>query len=226
MGVIIAALAASGLDAAGVDAQIYEHFVRKSHGDYTLPSKGLIRGKRTQSTLRTIFGDHLVEELPKHFRCVSVDLLARRPVVHRQGPLADVVGCSMRLPFLYAPLPYGGTLHVDGGVLDNVPVTTLVGKDGPLIAVNVASGGNPSPASGGHRRGKPRVPGLTDTLLRTMTISSAMASEKVLAQADLVIKPNPIGVGLMEYHQIDRAREAGRIAAREALPQIMELVHG
>lgn len=55
------------------------------------------------------------------------------------------------------------------------------------------------------------MPGLTDTLLRTMTISSAMASEKVLAQADLVIKPNPIGVGLMEYHQIDRAREAGRI---------------
>lgn len=45
------------------------------------------------------------------------------------------------------------------------------------------------------------MPGLTDTLLRTMTISSAMASEKVLAQADLVIKPNPIGVGLMEYHQ-------------------------
>ncbi|CCK59976.1 Conserved two-domain membrane protein of unknown function [Mycobacterium canettii CIPT 140070010] len=178
MGALIAALAASGLDAAGGDAQIYEHFVRKSHGDYTLPSKGLIRGKRTQAALRTIFGDRLVEELPKHFRCVSVDLLARRPVVHRQGPLADVVGCSMRLPFLYAPLPYDGTLHVDGGVLDNVPVTTLVGKDGPLIAVNVASGGNPSPASGGHRRGKPRVPGLTDTLLRTMTISSAMASEK------------------------------------------------
>ncbi len=225
MGAIIAALAASGLDAAGVDAQIYEHFVRKSHGDYTLPSKGLIRGRRTRASLRTIFGDRLVEELPKHFRCVSVDLLARRPVVHRRGLVADVVGCSMRLPFLYAPMPYDGTLHVDGGVLDNVPVTTLVGKDGPLIAVNVASGGNPSPASGSHRRGKPRVPGLTDTLLRTMTISSAMASAEVLAQADLVIKPNPVGVGLMEYHQIDRAREAGRIAAREALPQIMDLVY-
>ncbi|OSC41379.1 MFS transporter [Mycobacterium decipiens] len=225
MGAIIAALAASGMDAAGVDAQIYEHFVRKSHGDYTLPRKGLIRGKRTQAALRTIFGDQLVEELPKHFRCVSVDLLGRRPIVHRRGPLADVVGCSMRLPFLYAPMPYNGTLHVDGGVLDNVPVTTLVGKDGPLIAVNVASGGNPSPTSSGNRRRKPRVPGLTDTLLRTMTISSAIASESVLAQADLVIKPNPTGVGLMEYHQIDLAREAGRNAAREALPQIMELVH-
>lgn len=81
MGAIIAALAASGLDAAGVDAQIYEHFVRKSHGDYTLPSKGLIRGKRTQSTLRTIFGDHLVEELPKHFRlrqCRPIGPASRR----------------------------------------------------------------------------------------------------------------------------------------------------
>lgn len=90
--------------------------------------------------------------------------------------------------------------------------------------MNIASSANPSPASGSNRRRKPRVPGLTDTLLRTMTISSAMVSEAMLAQADLVIKPNPTGVGLMEYHQIDRAREAGRIAAREALPQIMELV--
>lgn len=225
MGAIIAALAACGMDAASVDAEVYEHFVRTGHGDYTLPTKGLIRGKRTRASLGTMFGDRLVEELPKHFRCVSVDLLARQPVVHRRGRLADVLGCSMRLPFLYAPMPYNGTLHVDGSVLDNVPVNTLVGKDGPLIAVDATSNGSPSSASSSHRCSKPRVPGIYDTLLRTMTISSAMAAEGVLAQADLVIKPNPVGVGLMEFHQIDRAREAGRIAAREALPQIMKLVY-
>jgi NTE family protein len=32
-----------------------------------------------------------------------------------------------------------------------------------------------------------------------------------------VIKPRPDGVGLLEFHQLDVAREAGRAAAREAL---------
>ncbi|WP_082129629.1 MFS transporter [Mycobacterium haemophilum] len=224
MGAVIAGLAACGLDAAGVDAYIYECFVRKSHSDYTLPSKGLIRGKRTMATLRSAFGAQLIEELPKQFRCVSVDLLARRPVVHRRGPLADVLACSLRLPLLYAPMVYNGALHVDGGVLDNVPVTALAGSEGPLIAVSVATGASPSPTSSSKRNRPPTVPSLNDTLLRTMTISGAMSTTAALAQADVVIKPNPVGVGLMEYFQIDHAREAGRIAAREALPQIMALV--
>ncbi|WP_204800718.1 MFS transporter [Mycobacterium riyadhense] len=226
MGAVIAGFAACGMDAAGVDAQVYEYFVRMSHGDYTLPSRGLIRGQRTQTAFRAAFGDRLVEELPKQFRCVSVDLLTRRPVVHRRGLLVDVINCSMRLPFLYAPMPYDGGLHVDGGVLANVPVTALAGSEGPVIAVSLTSSENESSAPDSNRRSNPRVPRLTDTLLRTMTISSAITSAAVLAQADVVIKPNPIGVGFMEYHQIDRAREAGRAATRAALPQIMELVHG
>ncbi len=226
MGAIIAALAASGLDAAGVDAHVYEYFVRRSHGDYTVPSKGLIRGRRTMSALRCAFGDLLVEELPKEFRCVSVDLLARQPVVHRSGRLADVLACSLRLPVLYAPMVYNGALHVDGGVLDNVPVAALAGHDGPLVAVSVASGGSPSPASGAKHGRRPRVPGMVDTLMRTMTISSAIGTAAALEQADVVIKPNPYDVGLMEYHQIDRAREAGRIAARDAVSHIVKLAGG
>ena len=35
--------------------------------------------------------------------------------------------------------------------------------------------------------------------------------------ADLVIKPRVEGVGLLEFHQLDSAREAGRVAARGAL---------
>jgi NTE family protein len=32
-----------------------------------------------------------------------------------------------------------------------------------------------------------------------------------------VIEPEDLGVGFLEFHQIDRVREAGRRAAREAL---------
>jgi NTE family protein len=223
MGAIIAGLAATGRDAAAVDATIYEYFIRNNPtSDYTLPSKGLIRGRRTLAALQGAFGGQLVEELPHEFRCVSVDLLERRAVVHRSGPLADVVGCSLRVPGLYAPVVYDGSLHVDGGVLDNLPVATLGREDGPLIAVTVGGGQAPSAASASKRA--PRVPNLVDTLMRTMTIGSAMASSEVLAQADFAIHVDTSSIGFLEWHQIDRAREIGRIAAREALPQITELV--
>jgi NTE family protein len=174
------------------------------------------------AALQGAFGGQLVEELPHEFRCVSVDLLERKAVVHRRGRVADVVGCSLRVPGLYAPVVYDGSLHVDGGVLDNLPVDTLGREDGPLIAVTVGAG--QAPASAAKPGRPPRVPNLVDTLMRTMTIGSAMASSKVLAQADLAIHADTSSVGFLEWHQIDRAREIGRSVTREALPQIMELV--
>ncbi len=225
MGALVAAFAATGADAAEADANAYEFFVRHNlTSDYTLPTKGLIRGRRTVAGLDSTFGDRLVEELPKQFRCVSVDLLARRAVVHRRGRLADVVGCSLRVPGLFAPVVYDGALHVDGAVLDNLPVAALAGEEGPLIAVSIRTGSQVDPAATSENAGSLRVPSIVDTLMRTMMIGSGMACAAELARADLAIQPDVSDVGFLEWHQIDRAREAGRIATREVLPQIMALV--
>ena len=119
---------------------------------------------------------------------------------------------------------YDGALHVDGGVLDNLPVTALSGQEGPLIAVSLGTGLEAPPVAAPNQPHSPQVPNVVDTLMRTMTIGSAMATSTVLAQADLAILPDPGSIGFLEWHQIDRAREAGRIATRAALPRIMEVV--
>ena len=224
VGACVAAVAATGLDAAGVDANIYEYFVRRNPlSDYTLPTKGLLRGRRTVSLMTTGFRGLLVEELPHEFRCVSVDLLSRRKVLHRSGPVAEAVLCSLRLPGLFPPYLSGGVLHVDGGVLDNLPVRTLSGSEGPLIAVSVGFGGSGGASSGGPK-GPPRVPALADTLMRTMMLGSGDAAAASFQAADLVLRPDTRGLGLLEFHQIDRAREAGRAAVTAALPQITALL--
>ena len=226
MGAIVGALAASGLDAAGVDAYVYEYFIRTNPmTDYTVPVKGLTRGRRIPALLRRAYGEMLVEELPKEFRCISVDLLGRRPVVHRRGLVAEAVGCSLRLPGIFPPYVYNGSLHVDGGVLDNLPVSALARAEGPLIAVAIGFGGDVKPAPETQSARPPRVPGIGETLIRTMMMGSGMAAETTMSQADVVIRPNTRGVGLLEFHQIDQARDAGRTATREALPHILELLH-
>jgi predicted acylesterase/phospholipase RssA len=67
------------------------------------------------------------------------------------------------------------------------------------------------------------VPALADTLMRTMMMASGDAAARAYELADLVLRPDTRGVGLLEFHQIDRAREAGREAVTAALPQITAL---
>jgi predicted acylesterase/phospholipase RssA len=160
--------------------------------------------------------DTVLEGLPRQLSVVSVDLVGRTRQVHRRGSLVDAVKVSCRLPVLFAPVPMeDGRLLVDGGVLDNMPTDLLVERDeGRVVAVNIGSGGD-----GRHRPGKPRVPGLGDTLMRTMMIGSGGAVDAARARGAWVVSPSAMGVGLLEFHQFDRMVQAGREAARVLLEQ-------
>ena len=56
---------------------------------------------------------------------------------------------------------------------------------------------------------------LPETMARIALLSSANTGEAARRHADLTIEVRVSGVGLLEFHQIDAAREAGRRAARQ-----------
>ena len=216
VGSIIAGLFAIGHDAEAVHEICYAEFVRRQpFSDYTVPTVSLAKGARTRQGLRRHLGGRTIEALPVQFRCTSVDLLRRSSVAHRSGELSEAVIASASLPVLFPPRPTGDQLLIDGGVLDNLPVSLLTERDeGPILAVNIAMGGG-----GPKRSGPVRTPPLGDTLLRTMMIGSGGAVEDARARGATVITPSPLGVGLLEFHQLDLVVEAGRLAARELLKQ-------
>jgi predicted acylesterase/phospholipase RssA len=116
----------------------------------------------------------------------------------------------------------GRDLLVDGSLVDNLPVAAMADLgEGPIIAVDVKATFERPPGSGrpGAERPvrAPRPPSLGETLTRVLLLGSADTSESARRHADLIIKPRAEGVGLLEFHQLDAAREAGRRAAREAL---------
>ena len=69
--------------------------------------------------------------------CVSTNLSLARTAVHRRGQLAQAVLASSAIPGVLPAVPIGDDLHVDGGLLDNVPVQAIrsIGS-GPIIAVD------------------------------------------------------------------------------------------
>ena len=63
------------------------------------------------------------------------------------------------------------------------------------------------------------MPGLGDTLMRTMMIGSGGAGDAARARGAWVVAPSSMGVGLLEFHQLDRMIQSGRAAARALLEQ-------
>jgi predicted acylesterase/phospholipase RssA len=70
---------------------------------------------------------------------------------------------------------------------------------------------------GTRERSDIRLPGIGETLLRTALIGGVDAARSARREADLLIAPANVGIGMLEWHQLDIAKEAGRRAAIEAL---------
>jgi predicted acylesterase/phospholipase RssA len=220
IGAIIAGMHAAGYDDDALEEIAYAEFVRhRPFSDWQLPVHALAKGRRMADGLVRTFGDGVFEGLGRQLHSVSTDLISRSRHVHRRGRLTDAMAASARLPVLLPPIPDDeGRLLVDGGVLDNLPVDLLTERDeGPVVAVNIAMGGGGG--GGRSRSGRPRVPALGETLLRTMMIGSGGAVAAARAGGAWVVTPPTLGVGLLEFHQLDRMILAGRMAARALLEE-------
>lgn len=233
LGALVAAAAATGAPQEEIYSAAQRYFVDSSPStDFVPPVYSLLRGAKTRRLLREFFGERCIEELPRQFFCMSCDLIAREPVLHRTGPIVDAVYPSLAIPAVFPPAATAdGRLLVDGGVLDNLPVAEMARTgEGPVIAVDVtARGGRDRHGRNGLaarvenplRRvltgSEADVPRLTETMIRTMLVGSADVTVAARQHADLVITPRVDGVGLMEWKALPTVRELGRQAAREAL---------
>lgn len=219
LGAIVGVVYASGADAAELAERGYAALVRgRPYGDFRLPVRALTRGGRHLRLLEDHVGDLLIEEMPRGFRCVSVDLVSRELRVHRSGPAAVSVTASSRLPIVFPPMPVGSQLLIDGGALDNMPIQLLTERDeGPVIAVNAMPDDHDYGRRWGLRAdGTPTDPTLVDTLLRIVELNADEDIRTVAAGA-YILTPSSMGIGTLDFHHFDRLVESGRLAARQLL---------
>jgi len=231
VGAFVGALLAAGHDSAAIDACCYEEWVRRNPiNDYTIPRASLTKGRKARAMLDRVFGQVRIEELPRSFYCTSAELREGSLRVDRHGLLAESLAASIAPPLIAPPVPRGNGLLIDGSLLDNLPLQPMSASgEGPVLAIDIknpdrhddagapgAPGTHGGPAASAATPGG-RLPPLTDTMARIASLSSANTDESARRHADFTIKVPLVGVGMLEFHQIDQAREAGRQAAIAAL---------
>jgi predicted acylesterase/phospholipase RssA/CRP-like cAMP-binding protein len=234
MGSIIAAGVALDLD----DDALVQVAERQSHRllDYTLPVVALLKGARISDSIAATFGGWEIDDLWRRYFCVSTNLTRSRLHVHRTGPLARALRASVAIPGVLPPVPIDGELHVDGGVVNNLPADEMRADDtiGTVVAVDVAPQDGPrAPTDYGlsvsgvralrtaSRRGGMAYPSAPSVLLRSMLAGAVHNQERSVRGdiVDLMIQLDLRRIGLLEF---DRVRDAVRDGYAGSIDQVRD----
>jgi NTE family protein len=151
------------------------------------------------------------DSLPIPYRAVAADLETGKEVVLAAGSLAKAIRASMAVPAAFDPVEIDGRLLVDGGIVNNVPVSVArtMGAE-VFIVVDVGSG----LASREDIKSALDVSGQLAGFLFTINTEEQL---KTLSSRDVLIRPQLGDIGGGSFGRVAEAIPAGEASARTAL---------
>jgi NTE family protein len=107
--------------------------------DLTLGKQGLIKGDRVFQAMKEFIPDKNIEDLNIPYKAIATDIIHKKEIVFEQGEIFKAIRASVAIPTVITPVSYTKEqLLVDGGVLNNIPLSHAECKDHELlVAVNV-----------------------------------------------------------------------------------------
>ncbi len=124
MGALVGAVCAAGqLQQLTSTFQAFDWRKTLSFFDVVLPRSGLLDGARVGELVREHVGSATIESLPIAYAAVSTDLVTGQEVLIRQGDVIDAVRASISVPGIFTPVRRNGSILVDGGLVNPVPVS-------------------------------------------------------------------------------------------------------
>ncbi len=188
-------------------------------GKLVLPA-GILTGQQISLLLQKLFLPRAdvrdFDRLPIPFRAVATDIVTGEAVIMRQGNLAEAIRASMNVPGIFAPVEWKGHQLVDGGLVNNLPVTVMrqMGVD-YIIAVPVSA-----PMLGKDKLGS--LIDVTDQLTRMMIAENESYQEDFLTDADVLIRPDLRAIGSGDFDKARLAIAQGRKAAQAFLSRFRQ----
>lgn len=202
----------------------------KQDGPALLGIAGLV------NLLTDLLGEIDFDQLKIPFACTAVDLLSGREIILHHGSVLRAVTATVAVPGVFPPVNIDGVTLVDGGVLDPVPVR-LARWLAPNLAVPAVILSPAVPRIASKATQALPIPGpkpLVDTIsrmrlsqalniyMRSMEVSGQATTELRLLtdQPDVIIRPDLVGIGLIDKVDPLKLIAAGERAVVQALPEL------
>lgn len=106
--------------------------------DFSFSNQGLIKGDKVLKAMKKFIPDSNIEDLEVKYTATACDLAHNKEIVFRKGSLYTAVRASIAIPTVFTPVLIGEEVLVDGGVMNNVPISNVIRtKNDVLITVYV-----------------------------------------------------------------------------------------
>lgn len=211
-GAAAAALYASGSAYKDIEARVLSAS-EFALADPVLSTRGLLNGQSYAAWIRESVGGRHIENLPIPLAVTVTDIGEGEALLITSGDVGEAVQASASVPVSVIPVESGGRTLIDGGVLSLVPIRAAraLGAD-VVIGIDIYCG-KETPVKG-HA---------IDTMLRTFRLQICRVSEREIAEADILIRPDFEPASLFDAVSLgerDAAIEAGYRAVHVALPAL------
>lgn len=187
---------------------------------------GLIKGAKLIQFFERNFVDREFSELQTRFACVATELATGREVWLHRGSVAQAVRASIALPGLMTPVMQEGSLLVDGGLVNPVPVSLCRAMGAELvIAVDL---GSDMVGRAWRRAEMEPVPAeeteaaWSDRLLARLGLGANGAQAKAIEDLPSLITVLGASINIMQV-RIARSRLAGEPADVLISPRVGQL---
>jgi len=176
----------------------------------SIPKLGLLSNKKLGDVIKKSLGDVNIEDAQIPVAMVATDITSGEKVVFFKGDVETAVMASSCIPGIFIPVEIDGRLLVDGGIVENVPVSPLkeMGADF-IISVDL---------NAEHPYRKPE--NIVEVMLRSFDFTLKAATELQTEKVDIQIKPDLSEFNMMDISQADELIGAGYDEAKEALKKI------
>jgi NTE family protein len=152
------------------------------------------------------------DDLPIRFRCVATDMQTGEAVVLREGSLAQAVRASMAIPGVFTPVQLNGRVLADGGMVQNIPVETVLGM-GIDNVIGVELQLPPGDIA--------ELETLVGVLSRAIGVMVIQNEQHSLALAKTKVTIDMKGFAVTDYNRIDELVQLGYKAAESQSAELL-----
>ena len=145
--------------------------------NFTLERGGLFSTNAIREMIRRDLGDCRIEDANIPLAICATDIETGEQLIFRKGNLADAVCASMAVPGLFVPVEVDGRILVDGGLVENVPISPLAKMGaGITVAVDLS-----------HVGRYPKPTDMLDVISNAINIGIDFNTRKQLKKADIAV---------------------------------------
>lgn len=134
MGAFVGAMFAAGkLDRLEAEFLGFDWGSIASLLDPVFPRSGLINGQKIGAFMREHLQAENIEQLPVPFSAIATDISNGEEVVLAAGDVIEAVRASIAVPGIFTPVRSNGSVLVDGGLVNPVPVSVARAMGADLV---------------------------------------------------------------------------------------------